>query len=201
MALSAALHEVLAEAQTRGTIGPGPLDTHIAHALDFFVEGCTARRCVDLGSGGGLPGLPLALAHPATEWVLLESRGGRVRGLEEAVERLALGARVTVSHQRAEDAGRGALRGWADLVTARSFGPPSTTAECAAPLLRPDGVVVVSEPEGVDRWPADAIAVLGLRSEAAWTTERGAFRAFRLTQPCPDRFPRQPAAIARRPLF
>ena len=48
-------------------------------------------------------------------------------------------------------------------MTARSFGPPAATAECAAPLLAVGGLLVVSEPpDGPDRWPADALAALGL---------------------------------------
>jgi 16S rRNA (guanine527-N7)-methyltransferase len=201
--LPAALFDVLAEAQARGAVGPGGLQTYVEHALDFFGTGAgdRAARCIDLGSGGGLPGLPLAIAHPASEWVLLEARGARSHALDEALGRLGLRGRVTVAHERAEDAGRGPLRGWADVVTARSFGPPATTAECASPLLRVGGVLVVSEPLDAERWPPEGIAPLAMIEDESWRTPRGRFRSFRQAASCPDRFPRRPAAIARRPLF
>jgi len=73
----------------------------------------------------------------------------------------ALGERVRVIRSRAEVAGHDpALRFQFDLVTARGFGPPAVTAECAAGFLRVDGRLVVSEPpeDRVSRWPSDGLA-------------------------------------------
>jgi 16S rRNA (guanine527-N7)-methyltransferase len=202
-----ALVEVLAEAQSQGAIGPGSLNTHIAHALDF-ARGAWPESglAVDLGSGGGLPGLPLAVSYPGLQWVLIDAWARRADGLRRAVQRLGLEDRVDVRHQRAEDAGRSALRATASVVVARGFGPPAFLAECAAPLLTERARLVVSVPEASeegsdDRWPATGLAVVGLAEAARWQTPHGSFREFLQGTPCPDRYPRRSAAMSRRPIF
>lgn len=199
----AALRVVLTAAQERGFLGPGALDPHIRRALELGSAVDTEpARALDLGSGGGLPGLPLALAWPRTEWVLLD--GSTVRGafLEEAVSSLGLDGRVGVVAARAEDAGRGPLRGSFDLVVARSFGPPSVTAECGAPFLRVGGRMLVAEPPGgePDRWSADGLGLLGMV-----IGDRGsaptAYQFIVQERECPSRFPRRTGVPAKRPLF
>src|SRR3546814_3548101 len=87
--------------------------------------------------------------------------------LREAVEALGADERVEVVEGRAEEIGRGEMRRVVDAVIARSFGPPAATAECAAPLLRAGGLLVVSEPpEALDRWPEDGLAMLGMAPRA-----------------------------------
>jgi 16S rRNA (guanine527-N7)-methyltransferase len=130
---------------------------------------------------------------------------GRRRGefLQRAVDRLGLAHRARVLCQRAEVAGRTReLRGHADLVVARSFGPPAVTAECAAPLLKPGGHLIVAEPPGGDpsRWPPEALAMVGLRPD--WnTTEPWAMQRLVQTTACPDRYPRRTGIPEKRPLF
>ena len=115
---------------------------------------------------------------------------------------------------RAESAGReAALRGRQSLVVSRSFGPPATTAECGAPFLALEGLLVVAEPplalgekpEGqrvghADRWPIDRIGVLGLEATAFVQAPFG-YQILRQVEPCPDRFPRRDGVPAKRPLF
>lgn len=103
---------------------------------------------VDLGSGGGLPALVLAVLWPASEWLLIDSNGRKAGWLEDAVRGLGISSRVEVRCQRAELTGRGGYRHRAELVTARGFGPPASTAECAAPLLRERGHLLVADPRG-----------------------------------------------------
>lgn len=158
-------------------------------------------HCLDLGSGGGLPGLVLAALAPATRWVLLDAQHRRTGFLVDAVNRLGWVERVTVLCARAEVAGRGALRGELDLVVARGFGEPAVTAECGAPFLRPGGALVVAEPPGApDRWSSDGLAALGLRPDATFISPVAA-RRFRQEQPCPSRFPRRDGLPRKRPLF
>jgi len=150
-----------------------------------------------------VPGLALALALPAWRWELVEAAGRRAAFLDRAVLRLDLGGRVRVRHQRVEDLGRTpAARGRADAVTARSFGPPAVTAECAAPLLGTGGVLVVSEPPGgaADRWDETGLAALGLALSAL---RPGPPALVVLTQraPCPARHPRRAGLPAKRPLW
>jgi 16S rRNA (guanine527-N7)-methyltransferase len=196
------LHRVLEGSRAHGLLGPAPVRDQIDHALGFL-EGLPAgaAHVVDLGAGGGVPGLVLAVARPMWQLVLLDAAARRCAVLEDAVAELGLGDRVEVRHQRAEDAGRGPLRSAVDAVVARSFGPPAVVAECAAPLLRVGGVLVVSEPpEDRDRWPAEGLALVGLEPGPRWR-RHGSYQALRQTVPCPDRFPRRPGIPAKRPLF
>lgn len=161
-------------------------------------------RCLDLGSGAGLPGLPLALAWPASTWVLLDAAERRCVALVEAVDRLGLGGRVVVHLGRAEEAGRdGELRSRFDLVVARAFGAPAVVAECAAPFLRVGGRLVVSEPpEGSsDRWPADGVGMVGLAVDEPLTSGTAHLQLLRQVTACPDRYPRRTGVPTKRPLF
>ena len=107
------LVEVLEEARRLGFLGPGPVDAHIDHAGAFLtaLEGTTGT-VVDLGSGGGVPGLVVAVARPDLRLVLVEARAKRCRFLEEASAALSTDAEVVEG--RAEVVGRSALRGSAD---------------------------------------------------------------------------------------
>jgi 16S rRNA (guanine527-N7)-methyltransferase len=176
---------------------------HVSHAEGFIAaledlpEGSVL---IDLGSGGGVPGLVIAEARPDLRVVLLDSLERRVALLAEAVVAMNWEGRVVAELARAEDTGRSPQwRGQADAVTARSFGPPATVAECAAPLLRVDGILVVSEPpEDTDRWPADGLAPLGLVDEGSPVP---GMRRLRQTSLCPEPYPRRVGMPAKRPLF
>jgi 16S rRNA (guanine527-N7)-methyltransferase len=93
------------------------------------------------------------------------------------------------------------MRGTVDGLVARSFGPPATTAECAAPLLAVGGLLVVSDPpDAGDRWPVEGLALLGL--VPVRRAETGpALQVLRQDVPCPDRYPRRIGIPAKRPLF
>ncbi len=212
------LDQILSDARRLGFLGPGPLDVQREHAEGFaaVTRRLTAAdpgppRVLDLGSGGGLPGLVVALALPDLVLVLLDANRRRTDFLTDAVARLGLGDRVIVVAERAELAGRDpGLRGRFDGVLARSFGPPGTLAECAAPFLKVGGWLVVSEPPSTSeptpdrvRWPAESLQVLGLASEAPETAEAAAFafQVLRQVAPCPERYPRRNGIPAKRPLF
>lgn len=148
-----AVLDVLADAREAGFLGPGPVEAQLAHAEGFtnvargLATGGASPRVLDLGSGGGLPGLVVASAWPECTLVLLEANGRRAGFLRQSIERLGLHARVTVVQERAEAAGRErGYRGGFDGVLARSFGRPAVAAECGAPFLRVGGWLVVSEP-------------------------------------------------------
>jgi 16S rRNA (guanine527-N7)-methyltransferase len=196
------LPAILAEAQRLGWIGRGPLEDQLRHAGAFSqLLGGGPGAVFDLGSGGGLPALPCALALPASRWVLVESQQRRADHLRSAVRRLELADRVEVVHGRAEDIAR-VRRGTSDVVTARSFGPPSVVAECAAPLLRVGGRLLVSEPpDAPARWPEEGLARFGLGP--AEDREADGFRFVELAQfsVCPAEFPRRPGTPERKPLF
>ncbi len=201
------LEDILERARSLGYLGPGPVDAQIAHAAAF---GEVAERhigipgrALDLGSGGGVPGLVLAVRWPGSQWFLLESRAGRIAFLRTAASRLDVSDRVTVVHDRAESAGRDrALRASMELVTSRSFGRPAVTAECASPFLAVGGVVLVSEPpDAVNRWPVEGLAELGLVVGERHVQPPGTFQTLIQASLCPERYPRRPNVPRRRPLF
>lgn len=200
---SAPLLEVLERARSLGVLGPGPVADHIEHADRFLqaVSGLPAgSRVLDLGSGGGVPGLIIAEEFPHLQVVLLDAMQRRVSLLVEAIDRLGWEDRVSAVQARAETYGRdNTARGSFDVVTARSFGPPATVAECAAPLLRVGGALIVSEPpDQPDRWPAAGLELLGLRAEPVSIP---GLQMLRQVEQCPERFARRDGVPAKRPLF
>lgn len=200
-----ALRSVLARSRDLGFIGDADLDGHIHHAFGFAEAlGEPPARALDLGSGGGLPGLVLADHWSESTWVLLDGSPKRTAFLAEAVDELGLDDRVRVVTGRAEEVGHDrAERGAFDLVVSRSFGPPAVVAECAAPFLTVGGTLIVSEPRAVDRWdhPTE-LAALGLqvgeRREAAGSAT---FQILHQIVACPERYPRRVGIPAKRPLF
>jgi 16S rRNA (guanine527-N7)-methyltransferase len=199
-----ALLPVLEQARSFGFLGPGRVPPQIAHARGFAEawNRPPPASAADLGSGGGLPALVLAGLWPASRWLLVEAGQRRAHFLDGAVADLGWVGRVSVVRARAEEVGRRPdARATVELVTARSFGPPAVTAECAAPLLQLGGLLVVSEPPGGgDRWDADALRQLGLvplgRVEVAAT-----YAVLEQVELCPERFPRRTGIPAKRPLF
>jgi 16S rRNA (guanine527-N7)-methyltransferase len=185
-----AVVSVLREAAALGFLGPGPVEPHVEHAARFAAALRPAHRIVDLGSGGGLPGLVLAALCPSAAVVLVDARTNRTDFLERAVGRLGWRDRVSVVAARAEALGRSvAWRGQVDAAVARSFGSPSLTAECAAPLLAVGGQLLVSEPPAspADRWPAAGLALVGLQLDAKVL----GLASCTQIEPCPERFPRR----------
>ena len=199
----AQLLRCLGDAQRIGAVGPGSLDDQLTQALGY-AEGPTcglAGRVVDLGSGGGLPALPLACTWPDSTWLLVESWTRRAALLRRVVRELVLGARVVVTSERAELVGHGPERGNADVVTARSFGPAAVTLECAAPLLAPGGRLLISVRASEPLWPAEGLAAVGLAFETEWRVARYAYRSLISNGRCPADFPRRPGVPERLPLF
>ena len=204
------LVELLEESQRRGLIGPRPVGMHLEHARGFAralrrVSGDTTPppRVLDLGAGGGVPGLALLLEWPETEFVWLDAAERSTEFLEMAVARLSVSQRVQVIRGRAEDLGRSpSLRTCFDVVVARSFGSPAMTAECAAPFLVVGGHLVVSEPPtgGGDRWDRGGLALLGLEV-AGHESEGNSYQVLRQDVACPEGFPRKSGRPAKRPLF
>jgi 16S rRNA (guanine527-N7)-methyltransferase len=207
--LAGHLEVLFIDARRLGFLGPGPVAGQIARSLAFASAAGRAPSgpAVDLGTGGGLPGLVLAGLWPDSSWLLIDSNVRRANWLQEAVKELGISSRAEVRCERAELTGRGTWRQSAELVTARGFGPPAPTAECAAALLRMGGRLLVSDPpEGHGtRWPSDGLAQLGLRleSSAVMATEAGPVSISRIlsASDCGPRYPRRVGVPFKRPLF
>lgn len=209
------LSAVLRRSRSLGFLGPGGIEAHIENGLTFTSllpslqpagsQAAASLRVLDLGSGGGVPGLVMAVGRGDLEIVLLDAAQRRTDFLAQAVVELGLTDRVAVVRGRAEDAGREAAhRGRFDVVTARSFGPPSVTIECALGFVRgPGSLVLVSEPPDPsgDRWPADRLATLGVRRGSLVRRGATSVQQLEVIEPVPDSIPRRVGVPARRPLF
>jgi 16S rRNA (guanine527-N7)-methyltransferase len=128
----------------RGLIGPREAprvwDRHILNCAVVAEIVPTGARLVDVGSGAGLPGIPLALARPDLQVVLVEPLARRVEWLREVVEDLGLA--VEVERGRAEESA--VRRRWegADVVTARAVAPLARLAGWCLPLAREGGMML-----------------------------------------------------------
>ncbi|MGH8041386.1 MAG: 16S rRNA (guanine(527)-N(7))-methyltransferase RsmG [Rudaea sp.] len=113
-----------------------PADMIARHLLDSLAVAPFVRGdgLADLGSGAGLPGIPLAILEPARQFVLIDSNGKKVRFLREAVRTLAL-RNVRVEQLRVEDA-----RGQYACITARAFASLREMLRLGGHLLAPDGI-------------------------------------------------------------
>ena len=154
----------LASIRERGAIGEASLEAAIQHAAQFVaLVPPTARTLVDLGSGGGLPGLVIAMQRPDLQIVLVERRIQRADLLRRAVSSLAIGEYVSVQGSDVRDVASVRANTF-DVVTARSFAAPDITARWASKLLVQGGRLIVSEPPTDDagRWPATLMGEVGL---------------------------------------
>jgi 16S rRNA (guanine527-N7)-methyltransferase len=121
---------------------------HVADSLQLIPLVPQARIWADLGSGGGFPGLPIALAGEAgTRVHLIESNGKKAAFLREAVR--VTGARAVVHQERAEKFGESCVE-TVDVVTARAVAPLKTLCDQAFPLVRRGAIGMFPKGQDVD---------------------------------------------------
>lgn len=196
------LVRVLNQARDLGFLGPGAVEPHIEHARAYLAALPQQGTVIDLGTGGGIPGLPLASWRPDLRWVLVDAMAKRIAFVRTAVTELGLAADVIEA--RAEDlATREHWRGCAEAVVARSLAAPAIAAEYAAPLLRTGGRAVIAEPPGGggDRWPDEGLVALGMRKGEVIVGASATLQVLEQVERCPEKFPRRVGAAAKRPLF
>ena len=220
---AAGLVGVLARSRELGFLGPGPLDEQIAHSQAFgklvgeFVNreeslasspaGSYRGRFLDLGAGGGLPGLVLLSQWPDSTAVLVDAQEKRCRFLIEAIADLGWEDRAEVRCGRAEALARDPrLRGAFPLVVARGFGPPPVTAECSVGFLSPAGTLAVTEPPETtdsprDRWPASGLAELGFAPAVLLRSVQAGAACLEILQVAGERWPRRDGVPGKRPLW
>jgi 16S rRNA (guanine527-N7)-methyltransferase len=163
---------------------------------------------VDVGSGAGLPGIPIAIAHPRAELMLMEPRRLRAEFLRSVVTALGL-ANVTVLQGTAESAGRLTLRReQASTVMMRAIGKPAVAVELGLPLLKHGGELWLYRGRDADPEPAvvAAAAFLGgdfVSSQPVHVPFLAAQRhlwVFRKVRPTPKGYPRRSGIPDRSPL-
>lgn len=121
------------------TIDEG-VSKHLVDSLAALnLNGLSGSQWIDLGSGGGLPGLILALARPQIHMTLVESTKKKGRFLNLAAEELGLMKRIKVEAERAETLGQKNVRDTADIVTCRALGRLNVVLELALPFLKVGG--------------------------------------------------------------
>jgi 16S rRNA (guanine527-N7)-methyltransferase len=152
---------------------------------------------VDVGSGNGSPGIPLAIEYgrPVT---LLEAASRKAAFLRRVVAELGIEAPVVA--ERSEHYGRGTGRDRFDLVLARALAPPPVALELCLPLARAGGRVVLWTGE-IDRDAIDEVAVQ-LAARVSRIEPYGGRRLVEVAKlgATPERFPRRPGMAAKRPL-
>jgi 16S rRNA (guanine527-N7)-methyltransferase len=206
-AASEALVGVLLHARSLGFLGPGPVEPHIGHAEAFgraaeTVLGRVPASFCDLGTGGGVPGLVLALRWPEAKAVFVESNHRRAAALREGASLLGLETRAEVLEQRAEVlAHETRYREVFEVVTARGFAEPAATAEIATGFVVVGGIIVVSEPPvpSGDRWSTEGLAELSLGPATLLETDGAHFAALEKRAQAPQRYPRAVGRPAKRP--
>lgn len=163
-------HDLIAaldEIRRRGAIGEADLRQAVEHSRRFVtLLPAAVDDLVDLGSGGGLPGLVIAFDRPLLHIRLVERRAARADLLRRAARSLELGDRVEVHNTDVRQFAAGSPNSF-DAVTARSFGAPEITARWAAALLVSGGVALVSEPPepARTRWRPEVLSHYGLIDE------------------------------------
>ena len=132
-----------------GLMGPREGDKlwqrHIANSLALVDVISTGAEVADVGSGAGLPGLPVAIARPDLRVTLIEPLLRRANFLNEAVDELGLGDRVTVLRSRAED-----TRQHFDVVICRAVAPLDRLLKWTTPLFVPGGMLVALKGESAE---------------------------------------------------
>lgn len=172
-------------------------------------EGAPPASLVDVGTGGGVPGIPLAVVWPGTRVLLVESQGKKAAFLADAARELGL-ERVEVAGGRAEDLARGPPHREAfEAATLRAVGSVATCLELGLPFLRPGGrLLLYRGPAGEED---EVLAARGVAPLLGGGEPRGVVEVLpggarrRLVvvpkaSATPARYPRRPGVPARSPL-
>lgn len=170
----------------------------------------TARRCIDVGTGGGFPGLAVAIALPGATLTLVDSVGRKTAAVLAMADAIGLKDRVHIRTERVELTGRDPhCRGHFDLAMARAVAAAPVVAEYLVPLLNPEGEALLYR----GRWGSDdqqtleqATRPLNARishqDKQELPAEKGMRHLLRLrpSGPCPKTYPRAIGLPAKLPL-
>jgi 16S rRNA (guanine527-N7)-methyltransferase len=159
-------------------------------------------RVVDIGSGGGLPAIPLAVAMPQVHFTLLEANARKCAFLEQVAAALKL-TNVAVAAGRAEELGRQpALREQFDRAISRAAAPPAVLLELALPFVRPGGDLIAQVSPVDPQLLEPAARLLGGGSPRLEHPGDGAASLLVVPKlgPTPPGFPRRTGVPNRKPL-
>jgi 16S rRNA (guanine527-N7)-methyltransferase len=145
---------------------------------------------LDVGSGGGAPGIPLAAALPERQVTLLEANGRKCTFLREAAREFP---NVVVVQGRAEEQETDRF----GVAVAKALAPPPVAAEWCLPLVAPGGAVVLYVGPTAD---ADAVSRVSERVGGGPAEQLPGLLVLRKLEPTPPGFPRRPGVAKKRPL-
>jgi 16S rRNA (guanine527-N7)-methyltransferase len=184
----------------------GPAAELVDDSLVLLEHLGDAGSVVDVGSGGGLPGLPLKIARPGLRLTLVESDQAKAAFLVRACATLGLDD-VQVLARRAEEVGRDShFREAFDVAVARALAPMPVLVELCLPLVRVGGRLLAQKTEREDVESArNAIETLGGRLSMVVAAPSDARRSGTVVvvdkvRPTPQSYPRRPGVPARKPL-
>jgi len=192
-------------AEWPGLVGRPDLDL-VIDSLVLLEHLGTAKTVVDVGSGAGLPGLPLKIERPGLSVTLVEADQRKAAFLVQACAALSL-KDVEVVAMRAEEAGHDPrYREAFDVAVARALAPMPVLAELCLPLVRPGGRLLAQKTATDDMASArHAIDVMGgtlleVISAPSAARRKGTVVVIEKARPTPDAYPRRPGIPSRRPL-
>lgn len=186
------------------------IDVHFRDSLGLLEipETAGANRAVDIGSGAGIPGLPLAIARPRLQILMLESVSKKYEFIKHAIDSLGL-ENASAMNLRAEEAGHTDLRQSFDLAFARAVGSLSEVLEYSLPLLKTGGFALLQRgaynQNDVERATRTAEILGGSLSRIESVRPYPGARnlsvwLFSKHSPTPERYPRRPGIPRKRPL-
>ena len=154
---------------------------------------------IDVGTGGGFPGVPLKIMRPDLRMTLLDATEKKTKTVNSMCAKLGIDADVVC--MRAEDAGRGKYRGQFDAAVSRAVANLSALAELCIPFVRKNGVFIAYKSQDAEDIKDTSFCdELGCTLEETFDYPGRRLLIFRKIEKTPDKYPRSFARIKKNPL-
>lgn len=177
--------------------------------LQDYIDLDSELDMVDVGSGGGFPGLPIAIEYPKLKLLAVDSIGKKLSFIELLAAKLGILNRVSTAKARAEELGRDPeKREKFDLAITRAVAKMSIVSEYCLPLVKVGGYFVAYKAKNIYEELDEAnIAIKELGGEVVATVkyslsgcEQRALVLIKKIKPTPAKYPRKPGIAAKRPI-